>query len=119
MPVLLMAVLDDPSRLWEVLDAWEALGISDATIMDSTGLHRAQRLRDDVPLFPSVSDLLESAESHHRTLWSIVDDGVDLEALVAATERIVGPLDQPHVGLIVAVPVVKVWGLRPRTAENR
>jgi hypothetical protein len=113
MPVLLMAVLDDPTRLWEVLDAWQALGIGDATIMDSTGLHRARRLRDDIPLFPSVHDLLQSAEAHHRTLWSVVDDRVDLEALVAATERIVGPLDQPHAGLIVAVPVLKVWGLRP------
>ena len=116
MPVLLMAVLDDPSRLWEVLDAWEAVGVGDATIMDSTGLHRARRLRDDIPLFPSVHDLLQSAEAHHRTLWSIVDDRVDLEALVAATERIVGPLGQPHAGLIVAVPVLKVWGLRPPAA---
>jgi hypothetical protein len=41
---------------------------------------------------------------------------VDLEALVAATERIVGPLDQPHAGLIVAVPIMKVWGLRPPAA---
>ncbi len=112
MPVLLMAVLDDPSRMWEVLDAWQALGISDATIMDSTGLQRARRLRDDVPLFPSVHDLLESTEDHHRTLWSVVDDDLDLDILVAATERIIGPLDQPHAGLIVAIPVLKVWGLR-------
>jgi hypothetical protein len=112
MPMLLMAVLDDPSQIWDVMDAWLALGIGDATIMDSTGLHRARRLRDDVPLFPSVHDLLESAEDHHRTLWSVVDDSLDLEAVVAATERITGPLDRPHTGLIVAVPVAKVWGLR-------
>jgi hypothetical protein len=112
MPILLMAVLDDPSHIWEVLDAWEALGVGDATIMDSTGLHRARRLRDDLPLFPSVHDLLHSAEAHHRTIWSVVDDTLDLEAVVAATERIVGPLDKPHAGLMVAVPVLKVWGLR-------
>ena len=112
MPVLLMAVLNDPSRMWEVLDAWEALGITDATVMDSTGLHRARRLRDDVPLFPSVHDLLESTEDHHRTVWSVVDEGLDLEAVVAATERILGPLDRPGAGLMVALPVLKVWGLR-------
>jgi hypothetical protein len=118
MPVLLIAVLNDPNRLWDVLDAWEVLGIGDATIMDSTGLHRAQRLRDDLPLFPSVHDLLESAEDHHRTLWSVVDDAVDLEAIVAATERIVGPLDRPQTGLIIALPVLKVWGLRPPGPER-
>jgi hypothetical protein len=117
MPILLMAVINDPSRLWEMLDAWEALGVIDATLMDSTGLHRARRLRDDVPLFPSVHDLLESAEDHHRTVWSVVDDAVDLEAIVAATERIVGPLDGPQAGLIVAVPVAKVWGLRGKHQE--
>jgi hypothetical protein len=109
-----MAVLNDPARMWEVLDAWQALGISDATIMDSTGLQRARRLRDDVPLFPSVHDLLESTEDHHRTVWSVVDDTLDMEAVVAATERVLGPLDQPHAGLMVAVPVLKVWGLRKR-----
>lgn len=112
MPVLLMAVVNDPARMWEVIDAWQALGIGDATIMDSTGLFRARRLRDDLPLFPSVHDLLESTEDHHRTLWAVVDDSLDLEAVVAATERILGPLDQPHAGLIVALPVLKVWGLR-------
>jgi hypothetical protein len=112
MPVLLIAVLNDPTRMWEVLDAWQAVGIGDATFMDSTGLHRARRLRDDLPLFPSVHDLLESAEDHHRTVWSVVDDSVDLEAVVAATERITGSLDEPQAGLIVAVPVLKVWGLR-------
>lgn len=112
MPVLLMAVLNDPNHVWEVLDAWQEMGIGDATIMDSTGLYRARRLRDDLPLFPSVHDLLESAEDHHRTIWSVVDDSLDLEAVVAATERILGALDQPHSGLIVALPVLKVWGLR-------
>lgn len=112
MTVLLMAVINDPTRMWEVLDAWQAMGISEATIMDSTGLQRARRLRDDVPLFPSVHDLLESTEDHHRTLWSVVEEDIDLEAIAAATERILGPLDEPRAGLIVAVPVLKVWGLR-------
>jgi hypothetical protein len=112
MPVLLMAVLNDPERMWEVLDAWQELGIHDGTIMDSTGLYRARSLRDHVPIFPSVHDLLESAEDHHRTLWSVVDDSLDLDEVVAVTERILGSLEQPNTGLIVALPVLKVWGLR-------
>jgi hypothetical protein len=112
MPVLLVAILDDPARIWDVLDAWEAAGVGDATIFDSTGLHRAQSWRDDVPLFPSVHDLLESTEAHHRTIWSLVDDQVDLEHLVRITEEIVGPLDAPHTGLLFAIPVLKTWGLR-------
>ena len=112
MPVLLMAVIDDATKIWDVLDAWERLGISGATIHDSTGLHRTQGLRDDLPLFPSVRDLLEKTETSHRTIWSVLEDGVDAEAIVRATEAIVGPLDNPRTGILFTVPVLKVWGLR-------
>jgi hypothetical protein len=111
MPVLLVAVLDDPGLIWEVLDEWEKLGISDATIFDSTGLHRAQPLREDLPLFPSVRDLLEATHTNHRTLWSVVADSVDLDAVAQATERVVGSLSAPHTGILFAVPVVKTWGI--------
>lgn len=118
MPVLLIAVIDDASKIWEVLDAWERLGISGVTIHDSTGLHRTTQLRDDLPLFPSVRDLLEKTETSHRTLWSVLEDSVDVEAIAKATEVIVGPLDQPRTGILFTVPVLKAWGLRrPRAGE--
>ncbi len=112
MPILLVAVIDDTSKIWEVLEAWEQLGISGVTINDSTGQHRTRHLRDDLPLFPSIHDLLSETEAHHRTLWSVLEDGVDVEAFVQATEKIVGPLDQPRTGILFTVPVLKVWGLR-------
>ena len=118
MPVLLVAVIDDASKIWAVLEAWEHAGMSGVTIHDSTGLHRTTQLRDDLPLFPSVYDLMEKAEAHHRTLWSVVEDHVDVEAIVRATEKIVGPLDAPRTGIVFTVPVLKVWGLRrPGSAE--
>ncbi len=113
MPVLLVAIIDDISRIWEVLDEWERLGVSGATILDSGGLRRMQSLRDDLPLFPSVRDLLEKSEAHHRTIMSVLEDTVDVEAVVRATEKIVGPLDSPHTGILFTLPVLKVWGLRP------
>ncbi len=112
MTILLVAILDDPTKIWDVMDAWSKLGVRDATIFDSTGLHRAERLREDMPLFPSVADLLQSAETYHRTIWSLVPETVDLEAVVQATEAIVGSLHEPHAGLLFAVPVIKSWGLR-------
>jgi hypothetical protein len=92
---------------------WTALGVGDATIFDSTGLHKAAHLRDDLPLFPSVRDLMQATEAQHRTLWSVVADEMDLEAVVRATEAVVGPLDKPEAGLMFALPIIKAWGLRP------
>lgn len=112
MPVLIVAVIDDSGKIWDVLDAWEKQGVANATIVDSTGLHQARGLRDDLPLFPSVHDLLGDTESHHSTIWAVVDDRVDVEEVVRVTQEIVGSLDQPHAGIMFTVPVLKVWGLR-------
>jgi nitrogen regulatory protein PII len=119
MPQLLFAVIDDTTKIWDVLEAWEQLGVSGVTIHDSTGQHRTQGLRDDLPLFPSVRDLLEKSETSHRTMWSVLEDGVDVEAIVKATEAIVGPLANPRTGILFTVPVTKVWGLRPPEKESK
>lgn len=112
MPTLLVAIIDDATKLWDVLDAWERIGIPGATIIDSSGLSRARQWRDDVPLFPSVRDLMQHAEAYHRTLWCVMEDESQVEALARATEAVVGPLDAPHTGIIFTLPVIKVWGLR-------
>ena len=113
MPILLVAVIDDAAKVWDVLEAWENLGVGDATIFESTGLHRAIGLRDDLPLFPSMHDLLQDTEAHHSTLWAVVPDGVDVQAIMRATEAVVGPLDEPHAGIMFTLPVLQVWGFRP------
>src|SRR3972149_5004556 len=120
MPVLLVAIIDDLSKIWDVVDEWERLGIGGATIYDSSGLNKARQLRDDLPLFPSVRELLEGAETHHRTLWSVLEDGVAerVEALVRATEKIVGPLARPHTGILFTIPVLAVWGLRTPSKDE-
>jgi hypothetical protein len=90
---------------------WERLGVGGATIHDSSALNRARQLRQ-VGLFPSVRELLEGSEARHRTLWSVLEDDVDVDALVRATEKIVGPLANPHTGILFTIPVLQVWGLR-------
>lgn len=39
---MLMFILDDPNYLDEVLDAWEEVGVSGVTIVESTGMARIQ-----------------------------------------------------------------------------
>jgi nitrogen regulatory protein PII len=113
---LVMFVLDDPGQCRDVLDAWEAAGAPGVTILDSTGLGRVRRagIRDDVPLMPSLSNLLRREEDHHRTLFSIVEGKSQVEAIVQATRAVVGELDQENTGLLFVVPVSQVYGLRQR-----
>jgi len=116
MSYLVVLVLDDPDRCRDVLDAWEAAGAPGVTILDSSGLGRVRRagIRDDLPLMPSLSDLFRRQEDHHRTLFSVVKDQSQAEAIVQATQAVVGELDRGHTGLLFVVPVGQVYGLHKK-----
>lgn len=114
MAYLIVFVLDDPDRCRDVLDAWETAGAPGVTIMDSSGLGRVRRagIRDDMPLMPSLSDLFRRQEDHHRTLFSVVKNQSQVDAIARATQDVIGELDKGHTGLLFVVPVGQVYGLR-------
>jgi len=113
---LVVLVLDDPDRCRDMLDAWEKAGAPGVTILDSSGLGRVRRLgiRDDVPLMPSLSDLFRRQEGHHRTLFSVVRDQSQVDAIVKATQAVVGDLDRRDTGLLFVIPVSQTYGLYKR-----
>ena len=120
MPWLIVLVLDDPDRCRDILDAWEVAGAPGVTILDSSGLGRVRRagIRDDVPLMPSMIDLFRRQEDHHRTLFSVVKDQSQVEAIAQATQAIIGELDRGHTGLLFVVPVSQVYGLHKKRESD-
>lgn len=111
---MLLLVLNDPTKIDQVLDAWERAGVRGATIIESSGLARRRGyLEDDMPLFPSLSTLLEGSMRHSFSLFALVDEGVEPQKVLAATERVLGDLSQPHTGIFCTLPVSFVKGLRP------
>ena len=115
---LVVLVLDSLEQCPSVLDAWEGAGAGGITILESTGLRRVRgALRDDLPLFPSIRDLLTSAETRHRTLFAVVRDEATVDRIAAATEEVVGDLSGPNSGLFFVVPVTKVLGLDKRKSK--
>lgn len=109
---LLVFVLDNLEQCPDILDAWEEAGVTGVTILESTGLGRIRgAIRDDLPLLPSLHNLLASQEPHHRTLFSVIEDEATLEQIIAATERVTGGFNHPHTGLLFVVPVTRVLGL--------
>lgn len=120
MTYLVVLVLDDPDLCNQVLHAWEDSGVGGITILESTGVNRIRRagLRDDIPLMPSLADLFKSGETHHRTLFSVVDSAEQTERLRVATESVVGDLNQPNTGLLFIVPLYKVYGLNKTFGQS-
>lgn len=119
MAQLLVLILDNLEQCPAVLDAWEEAGVGGVTILESSGLGRLRGIvSDDLPLMPSLRDLFATREFQHRTLFTVVEDEETLERIIAATQRIVGDLSEPHTGLLFVVPVSRVLGLHKRR-ENR
>lgn len=111
---MILFVLHDAEKLNDLLDAWEEAGVPGVTILHSSGLGRVRQagLRDDLPLMPSLEDLFNHDEYFSRTIFSIVERDETIERVVKATERVVGDLTKPNAGLLVVLPVAKVYGLR-------
>jgi nitrogen regulatory protein PII len=111
---MILFVLHDAEKLTDLLDAWEGAGVPGVTILHSSGLGRVRQagLRDDLPLMPSLEDLFNDEEYFNRTIFSIVQGEEVIERVVKATEKVVGDLMQPNAGLLVVLPVAKVYGLR-------
>lgn len=108
---LLIMVLDDSSRLNEVLAAWVQAGILGITILESTGLNRILPRHTASPIFAGFSQMFGSGRVGHHTLLAVIDSLDLAEKAVAATESVLGDLSQPNTGLIWALPVAKTWGM--------
>lgn len=114
MSYLVIFVVDEIEHCPALFDAWEEIGVTGVTILESTGLGRIRRAagyRDDLPLMPSLRNLLQTQEEHHRTLMVLVKEKATIDKLITATERVIGPLDEPHKGVLFVLPVLRVVGL--------
>jgi nitrogen regulatory protein PII len=114
---LILLVLSDPDRLEDLLIAWEENGVQGATVLFSTGLGRIRELdgwRDDMPLIPSLRDFYEVPENMNRTIFTIVKDEAQVDAVVAATKTVIGDLDESKTGLMFVLPVIRAYGVNKR-----
>lgn len=111
---MILFVLHDPARLKEVLTAWHETGVSGITILPSTGLKRLSEttiLRDDLPLIPSLEDLVGHEESLNRTLFTIVPNDEMVDKVLDATQNLIGDLNLPNTGIMAVLPLSRVYGL--------
>ena len=120
MDYMIWFVMHDITKMEDLLTAWDEVGVGGITIMLSTGLARYRNgggLRDDLPLIPSLDDLLERAQNANRTFITIVHGDEMVDKIIAATESITGDLDLPDTGILVALPVARARGLHRKREE--
>ncbi|MFN8595420.1 MAG: hypothetical protein U0559_04445 [Anaerolineae bacterium] len=112
MPNVIFVVLPDLETCQSMLQVWRAAGVPTATVLDSMGLHEMKAAgRDDMPLMPSLRNLL-AHETPQRTMFAVIDDDIDLEHVIAASEQVVGSFERRNSGILFVMPVTHVRGLR-------
>lgn len=112
---MVIYVLNNVALLEDLLQAWEDIGVNRVTLLPSTGLGRIKQgafLRDDLPLIPSLEDMLEHQQDTNRTLFTIVADEKTVENILQATQSVVGDLGKHHTGILIALPCAKAYGIQ-------
>jgi nitrogen regulatory protein PII len=113
MAQLVILIANDPEDCPAILEAWEGLGVSGVTILESSGLGRLRKagMQDDFPLLPSLKDMFGSREIYHRTLLSVVEGQEKVDQMIEAAQKIIGDLANEHTGFMFVVPVSQVIGM--------
>lgn len=116
---MILFVLDDPSLLDEVLDAWNAIGVSGVTIIESSGINRRRIARQVGTTFMAgINRLMSGNIESHYTLFTIVQDESWIQRCIDAAESIVGDLDLPNSGVLAAWSLDHVKGVPVKPAES-
>ncbi len=113
-------IMHNPDLLEELIKAWEQAGVQRATVLFSTGMRRLRKkegMRDDIPLMPSLGSFYEMPESFSRTILTTAPDDATTDAILAATQRVVGDLRDHETGVFLVLPVVRAYGLEKRNKK--
>jgi len=113
MPSMVILVLYNLEHFEGVLNAWRDAGAPAVTILDSVGTRELeeQARRDDLPLMPSIRDLLQSDDAPRKTIFTVIGDKA-VDDIIEATEGVMGDLTEAGKGILIVLPVSKVVGYR-------
>ena len=105
---LLLIVLNKEELLDDLIQAFLEVDVRGATVLDSVGMGRI--LSHDIPIFAGLKGLLSGNRPHNKTLLTVVEDA-QVASVVQVFEEVVGPVSQPGHGLVIALPVVEIYGM--------
>lgn len=103
---MILLVLDDPSLLDEVLQAWHDAGVFPLSVIESTGIHRRKKR---VPMRYVFDEGVEL--EGHVTLYGIAPSLEKVQTCLEACEEITGDLELPSTGVFAAWKIEGIHGL--------
>lgn len=111
-------VLDKAELLDNIQQAWEKVGITGATIIESSGFFRRKERRKYIPTRYVLPTLTTAAPKNSFTIFSIVESEELVQIALKAAEEVTGDLNQPSRGIFAAWPLMMVKGLKKPPHEE-
>jgi nitrogen regulatory protein P-II 1 len=113
---LLVAVINEPEALDDVLSGFLEIGITGATIINSEGMARV--LTHDIPIFAGIQTLITRSRAQNYTIFSVIDDDEKVAAAFAVIQDVCGSMAEPGTGIVFALPVSRAEGVAPELGED-
>jgi len=117
---LLVAVIEDTTRIDTILDLFYENGIPGATVINSRGMGHV--IADHYSIFARFSDLTGSSKGsdvHNSTIFTVIKTDETLQLAIELIEEVVGDLNQPDTGLIFTLPVLDVKGFNTPLTQSQ
>jgi len=90
MTKLLIVILDDLTRMPDLLHSWRSIGVPGATILESAGSHRTFGWMVQMGV-GALNRLFDHKDVQRRTLLTVIDDERLLNQAIAEAERVFRP----------------------------
>ncbi len=100
---LLFTVIDNEDLLDELITGWMDLGISGATVMDTTGA--LQLVTQHVPIFAGLRSLTSGGARHNKTIFTAVEDEELLDLAIAFLKELCRKSGSPRQGVYFVAPL--------------
>ena len=108
---LFVLVLNKVELLEDVLEKLVQVGISGATIIDSTGMGRALADLDNDLLLSGIRSIFQYSRPQNKTIFSVVDSAEKKNQVIKAIPEVLGDLSQPGVGIMFTLPLDQIIGI--------
>jgi nitrogen regulatory protein PII len=112
---LLVAVVNDPERVDQILSGFVELGVTGATVINSEGMGRL--LSHDIPIFAGLQTLIRGSRPQNRTIFSVIPSQV-VDTALALLKEVCGDLASPATGIAFVLPLEHVVGLAPELGDE-
>lgn len=109
---IVFMILNNTSKLDDLLTNLVHIGISGATVLQSTGMARILNEHDEeeIPFLNSLRSILNPERKKSSTIFAVIKDE-QLEGVVDAFENTVGDLSKKDTGVVFSFPIDYIKGI--------